>query len=1340
MVLNLNLIRGYSIAKALFFRNAGLTPKEKDAIYEVFYSSERYVKNQEIAWEPDDMWETIGGELSRILTVSAGKNKNIRIFSRIKQYRSLTLKLEKIKTRQVKPQYFAKEAAELSSRYLDDVLGFYFIIDDEGMYRKKMAKMLTAYSNRVEEGLKSRFKSIQITKIRKESRLKGFEAVNLFIQGLIDHKDLGKLPIKIQFRFKTALYGESAMYYVYKRYNEWKLPPWAEHIDFRVITTFRELQTKLFNNFKEYSRGSVPDKPFSILKHIILSDWSAHFSLGSQIDKDGFGNNRDSKHLSGSLPAGEAGSPLEKCSLSLLSTAISSAIFSRRENTPALNSNAGLKKVKNSSSPLGEDKEKEASPFLTENGKLLINNILKIDKRKQTARYKNVDGADYDFIILEVAYSWFWEELRQVMGLKIMLLDSFSSRLLRKEERDKVERGYTAEENLRVFLLSEIEEVPLVIQPQICQADIIIDLSRYFASLINREIEIYRRIDSACLRIAETGSPLEKAQAENKAIAPIVDINIADKLLKEEAEEIKRFVNIWKNDTHISDDVAFPVAYQFIMSAETQKAINENGVYVFNLSRIKTTEELLELFWDLVDDGWTKVSVPYQEAFLNTILHDSSAYKDLSMTSHYDADDFLFDENIYTHLDKDDLVLDVGAGCGAHIARIIAKRVKKVYGTEISPKIITQAQKHIQEEGITNIELQLVKNTRLPYKNNLFDRIIISRFFFNLMPKMRIRILDSINRVLKPEGILNIRTYSASVSELSWDVCDWEEYLEKSGFKVNRDSVRCDYEKDEILITVKKRGDARVISGNGYLKKEASSPMGIPKYGEPDFWPGKMKITNQNLVNLELKKSDEFFHRDPGAFKNGVEGSWFDGFRTVERDNAASIWVSLVPHYYMRTALAFNKKSALFQRADDNFTGNMRYLGHTETSISLNSTSMSDSGIGRWSSLSDQIYNSIASLILAIASSGVSPWDAHPRRAGTNTEYPPSASSSITTLNRFNIFVPPAIKDTIYLGKSQVLDRRSYIYTAASPLESASSSPAGDGRESSVYKKGLSFVAKRALRYLTGFLNYKDLFGAAREEAVRNFPSARDIRAKQEEEWGLLGESIKILTPENQTKIAELLPIIREIDSLEEGLSRLSDNELRNKTNEFKSRFKAGETLDGLLPEAFAVVREAFFRVSGKRLYGVQMLGGMVIHQQKVAEIKTGEGKTFVAMLPAYLRALSGQKVHIITHNPYLSLRDFQKTESLYQFLGVPANVRMESRKYKILRAAYDADVLFTTMNTGFDLMRGIIPKSLLTGSFAIIDEADYALIDLNSNALVLIQKKASAKNSLRLLKRYLKL
>ncbi|HAH19699.1 MAG TPA: hypothetical protein DCL49_02200, partial [Candidatus Omnitrophica bacterium] len=197
-------------------------------------------------------------------------------------------------------------------------------------------------------------------------------------------------------------------------------------------------------------------------------------------------------------------------------------------------------------------------------------------------------------------------------------------------------------------------------------------------------------------------------------------------------------------------------------------------------------------------------------------------------------------------------------------------------------------------------------------------------------------------------------------------------------------------------------------------------------------------------------------------------------------------------------------------------------------------------------------------------------------------------------------------------------------------------------------------------------------------------------------------------------------------NSFEENLIKLSDDQLKAKTNEFKARLKNGETLNRLLPEAFAVVREAFLRLSGKRIYGVQMLGGVVIHQKKVAEIKTGEGKTFVAMLTAYLRVLSGQKVHIITHNQYLSTRDFKKTESLYQFLGVTVSLRKNTRKRKILSKFYEAEILFTTIESGFDLMAEIIPPSLLRSAFAIIDEADYSLIDLNNNALTFVRREGA--------------
>ena len=334
----------------------------------------------------------------------------------------------------------------------------------------------------------------------------------------------------------------------------------------------------------------------------------------------------------------------------------------------------------------------------------------------------------------------------------------------------------------------------------------------------------------------------------------------------------------------------------------------------------------------------------------------------------------------------------------------------------------------------------------------------------------------------------------------------------------------------------------------------------------------------------------------------------------------------------------------------------------------------------------------------------------------------------LVDLVRFGLAVEIKVKNetTSITGITKLLEE----IKAAIEDRKLNSSPLEE-KESFSFHRAFS-LARQAFRNSAGYFKPKGVGN----EADRSFPSPEDIKAKQEEEWGLLEESSKKLTPENQTKISELLPIIREIDSLEEGLSRLSDKELKNKTNEFKVRFKAGETLDGLLPEAFAVVREASLRVSGERHYNVQMLGGIAIHQQKIVEIGAGEGKTLVSTLPGYLRFIGGQKVHIITHNPYLSLRDFKINNPLYQFLGVQASVRGESKRYSVLRKAYEAEILFTTTDTGFDLMRGTIDASLLGEAFAIIDEADYSLIDLNGNALVLARQREGDKELFKIIKR----
>ena len=313
----------------------------------------------------------------------------------------------------------------------------------------------------------------------------------------------------------------------------------------------------------------------------------------------------------------------------------------------------------------------------------------------------------------------------------------------------------------------------------------------------------------------------------------------------------KEVVDIYKKNTSDSDGVSFPIAYQLIMNNHAPKVSNEEGVYVFNLSKIKTIEEVLELFWDMVEMDWIRVNAIFYDEYLNIILQGSSTYDDLSAIADEDAKAFLSEENIYQYLSKDDLVLDVGTGCGAHIARFIANKVKKVYGTEISPKNIKQAKKHIQEESITNIELRLVKDTRLPYKAKFFDRVIISRVFFSLIPEMRIRMLNSVSRVIKRKGTLNIRTYFND--RLCWGIAEWEEYLLKSGFEVCQNSIRGNKEEDSIVIAVKKCRDARVI---------ASSPLGgsekrpLSLFSQEDIQKlisrvlPKLQNQNSNIYNL----------------------------------------------------------------------------------------------------------------------------------------------------------------------------------------------------------------------------------------------------------------------------------------------------------------------------------------------------------------------------------------------------------------------------------------------------------------------------------------------------------
>ena len=198
------------------------------------------------------------------------------------------------------------------------------------------------------------------------------------------------------------------------------------------------------------------------------------------------------------------------------------------------------------------------------------------------------------------------------------------------------------------------------------------------------------------------------------------------------------------------------------------------------------------------------------------------------------------------------------------------------------------------------------------------------------------------------------------------------------------------------------------------------------------------------------------------------------------------------------------------------------------------------------------------------------------------------------------------------------------------------------------------------------------------------------------------------------------------IEALAPAMEALSDEELKGKTKEFKDRLNEGETLDDILPEAYAVVREAAWRSIGMRHYRVQLIGGIILHQGRIAEMRTGEGKTLVSTLPAYLNALSGKGVHIVTVNDYLEKRDAEWMGKVHEFLGLTVGVILNGMDNKERRAAYDCDITYVTNNElGFDYLRDnmVIYKEQLVQrglNFAIIDEVDSVLIDEARTPLII--------------------
>ncbi|MDA8087411.1 MAG: preprotein translocase subunit SecA, partial [Nitrospiraceae bacterium] len=218
----------------------------------------------------------------------------------------------------------------------------------------------------------------------------------------------------------------------------------------------------------------------------------------------------------------------------------------------------------------------------------------------------------------------------------------------------------------------------------------------------------------------------------------------------------------------------------------------------------------------------------------------------------------------------------------------------------------------------------------------------------------------------------------------------------------------------------------------------------------------------------------------------------------------------------------------------------------------------------------------------------------------------------------------------------------------------------------------------------------------------------------------------KIFGTKNEREIKSYLPLVEKINSLEDGISHLTDSALRGKTDEFRKRLEAGDTLDDLLPEAFAVAREASKRTLGMRHFDVQLIGGIVLHKGKIAEMKTGEGKTLVATLPVYLNALEGKGVHVVTVNDYLAKRDARWMSPIYGMLGLKTGVIVHELSDEERQENYGADITYGTNNEfGFDYLRDNMKYDISQYvqrelNFAIVDEVDSILIDEARTPLII--------------------
>ena len=218
----------------------------------------------------------------------------------------------------------------------------------------------------------------------------------------------------------------------------------------------------------------------------------------------------------------------------------------------------------------------------------------------------------------------------------------------------------------------------------------------------------------------------------------------------------------------------------------------------------------------------------------------------------------------------------------------------------------------------------------------------------------------------------------------------------------------------------------------------------------------------------------------------------------------------------------------------------------------------------------------------------------------------------------------------------------------------------------------------------------------------------------------------KIFGTKNEREIKAIMPLVEKVNSFESEIQSLNDNDLQAKTLAFKERLSKGETLDDILPEAFAVCREASKRVLGMRHYDVQLIGGIMLHRGRISEMRTGEGKTLVATLPVYLNALSGKGVHVVTVNDYLARRDAEWMSRLYEYLGLSTGIIVHDLSDRQRRQSYECDITYATNNElGFDYLRDNMKFDLKDFvqrelNFAIIDECDSILIDEARTPLII--------------------